>query len=210
MTKYDWKLIDTWRHDLGYSYKHIRNLCVIEFGKAPSKGTLAYHYGEGQKQKTANRRKQLRSTDFGKFLNKVSSFKNKKSKSNYSPSLVMSPLDRFRNKVKNFKRKGKKNGWKMDVQNNYDTRDVIDRLWPNGISACGNKFPFIKCYLTGELVNVTDTDTHLDHIDPTKGNELDNIGVTQKYANQMKSDMSVDELVQMCKKIINHLERPIS
>ena len=45
----------------------------------------------------------------------------------------------------------------------------------------------------------------LDHIQPkSRGgtNILTNAGQTTKLANQMKSDMTVDDLIDMCKKVL--------
>ena len=62
------------------------------------------------------------------------------------------------------------------------------------------------CYITGEQFDPYDsTQWSLDHITPkSRGgtNELSNAGQTTKLANQMKSDMTVDELIDMCKKVL--------
>ena len=64
------------------------------------------------------------------------------------------------------------------------------------------------CYLTGEKFDPYDsTQWSLDHITPkSRGgtNELSNAGQTTKMANQMKSSMTMEELFDMCQKILTH------
>ena len=66
--------------------------------------------------------------------------------------------------------------------------------------------PNPKCYLTGDDIDLTKKDSYqLDHIIPrSKGgpNTLDNCGLTTKQANMVKTNLQLDELVSICKKII--------
>jgi len=65
-----------------------------------------------------------------------------------------------------------------------------------------------SCYITGEQFDPNDsTQWSLDHIIPkSRGgtNELSNAGQTTKMANQMKSSMTMEELFDMCQKILVH------
>ena len=64
-----------------------------------------------------------------------------------------------------------------------------------------------KCYLTGIPINIETDDYQLDHIVPvSKGgsNEISNCGITIPVANQMKTDMTVSELLEMCEKILKN------
>ena len=65
-----------------------------------------------------------------------------------------------------------------------------------------------KCYLTGRPLDMDDgTNLEFDHIIPkSKGgtNTLSNLGLCVKDANTAKGDMSVDELVDLCKDILQH------
>ena len=65
-----------------------------------------------------------------------------------------------------------------------------------------------NCYITGEQFDPNDsTQWSLDHIMPkSRGgtNELSNAGQTTKMANQMKSSMTMEELFDMCEKILTH------
>ena len=64
------------------------------------------------------------------------------------------------------------------------------------------------CYITGEQFDPYDsTQWSLDHILPkSRGgtNDLANAGQTTKMANQMKSSMTLEELLNMCEKILVH------
>lgn len=71
------------------------------------------------------------------------------------------------------------------------------------------------CYLTGTIINIETDDYQLDHIVPvSRGgtNEIKNCGITIPVANQMKTDMTVPELLEMCEKILKHhnykIEKP--
>lgn len=62
------------------------------------------------------------------------------------------------------------------------------------------------CYLTGSKININESQTYsLDHIVPkSRGgdNSLENCGLTTRMANQMKSNQTVEELIENCKKIL--------
>ena len=65
-----------------------------------------------------------------------------------------------------------------------------------------------KCYLTGVEVDWDDTTSyHLDHIVPRSrsgDNSLDNCGLASATANQMKGDMTFEEMMEMCKKVLEY------
>lgn len=67
-----------------------------------------------------------------------------------------------------------------------------------------------KCYLTGVTIDINDTSSwHLDHIIPvSRGGtcDIDNLAITSKAANTAKSDMLLDEFLQMCKMVIANVE----
>ena len=142
-----------------------------------SKSTISYHCGSGQKQKIRDRTKKLRNENA--VLRKVDAFKNgnKKLVANKSNDFQ---FNKFQKKyVLNF-------GWK----------DVIEKFgWQN------------ECYLTGDFIDLNVPDSYaFDHIIPrAKGgtNELENMGLTTKKANQVKSDLLLHDLFDLCKKILD-------
>lgn len=65
----------------------------------------------------------------------------------------------------------------------------------------------IQCYLTGDWIDLTKDDFAFDHIVPvSKGGacDLDNLGITTYIANQSKSNMTVEEYIELCKKVLIH------
>ena len=65
-----------------------------------------------------------------------------------------------------------------------------------------------KCYLTGrELDMENGTNVVFDHKIPKSAggsNTLENLGLCVKDANQAKSDLTLDELFELCKDILEH------
>ena len=84
----------------------------------------------------------------------------------------------------------------------YSYKEVLDYF--------GGKIT--KCYLTGTIINIETDDYQLDHIIPvSRGgtNEISNCGITIPVANQMKTDMTVPELLDMCEKILRNFNYKI-
>lgn len=196
---YNWDLIDSWKYGESLSYNSIRLKHLELFGFAPSKGTLSNRYGKGVAEKARVRRLKISDTLPFRLSRKLDNFKHKiKRHFSEKKEYVTSDWDRFRDTLKKFRNK------RIGNMQTWTTRDCMEKFWPNGVSKCGHKFPFIECYLTGDVINVTDTTTHCDHIDPNGGNSLENLGFTTKYANVMKSDQNLDELYDMCEKLLKH------
>ena len=81
------------------------------------------------------------------------------------------------------------------VKKDYSCKEAIEHL--GGYQT--------RCYLTGRHINIKKDDFQLDHIIPvSRGgtNELSNMGITIPQVNQMKSDLTVDELLGLCKEIL--------
>jgi len=202
--KYNWSEIDSWRFEKKLSYMDIIAKHRELYGFSPSRATLSYHYGEGVKNKQQIRQENYRKTYLGKFFHKLNGFKHSKvkiKKSLIKDTYITSEWDRFRDRMKKFKFK-KKDG----IMHTWTSQDCLNKFWPNGLSECGNKFPYIECYLTGEIINVSDTTTHCDHIDPEGGNGLDNLCFTTRDSNLMKSNLKIEDWIKIAKKIINKHE----
>lgn len=126
-----------------------------------SKGLIAYHCGEGQKEKYKKRDREW------KDKNKVKS--------------------RISNKCREF---GKSSGEALPFK---DAVEILEN----------QKY---KCYLTGDDLDFDSPDlVHFDHKIPTsKGgkNNKDNLGVCTRSANLTKSDLTVDEYISFCKKVL--------
>lgn len=157
-----------------------------------SKGTISYHLGKCQKQKAAKRMKKMRSVH--PIVRRCCSFQDGYVPTTYERILTQDFETRIKNKCKWFRYKSPK---EKKVTTKWKHTELIER---EGESP--------KCYLTGIEINWDDTTNyHLDHIVPrSRGgdNSLDNCGLASATANQMKGDMTVEEMMQMCKKILEY------
>ena len=122
---------------------------------------------------------------------KVSAFKCRCTRANYNL---------FRQKLKTFKRRSENTGNRSStvvnsIEKNYSCQDVINKIGENPI-----------CYLTGAKIDLNKPETyHLDHIIPaSKGgtNDLHNLGICLKEANYAKNELLLDELYELCEKIL--------
>lgn len=159
----------------GLSYKKIASILNC------AKSTVAYHSNNSTKEKTRLRGLKRRQNNIYHILEKkVSRF-------------INTNTQKLRTASSDFGR-----GAKRDQKNdcNFRYKDVINKF---GIDT--------KCYLTGDPINLLEDTYQFDHIIPTsKGgsNNLDNLGITTKASNQSKSDMSVDEYIEHCKKVLTN------
>jgi len=64
------------------------------------------------------------------------------------------------------------------------------------------------CYLTGNSINLTEAKSYeLDHIVPrSKGgtNQLENCGLASRNANRSKADMSLEEYLDLCQRVLKY------
>lgn len=97
--------------------------------------------------------------------------------------------------------------FKENTMSNITTKDFLDKY----------KDQEVKCYITGEPIDITKPRTYqLDHIIPrSRGGEstLDNLGICTKQANSCKSNLTYEEFVELCKKVVENnalKSKPIS
>jgi 5-methylcytosine-specific restriction endonuclease McrA len=85
----------------------------------------------------------------------------------------------------------------MNTKLNFTVDDIITKIGENP-----------TCYLTGDPIDISKTNSYnFDHVIPTSRggtNDLDNLGILTKAANQAKSDMTPDEFLNFCKKVLEH------
>lgn len=170
--------------NLGKSYNEISRELEC------SKSLVSYHCGDGQKQKSSNRRPRNR---VGVVLaQKVYRFKTPKECTERVDSTASS-AERLRMKILNFHKDRSKKRMKpeftfQDVRNKYGDQP--------------------SCYLTGDSLDITDPSSfELDHIHPrSKGgdNSLDNLGLCSKESNRAKHDMDLEDFLDLCEKILKH------
>ena len=159
----------------GKSYRQIQKILNC------SKGTISYHLGINQKEKTNNRTKKRREN---KLIHKLDTFK-------YYKKLRVGSMA-FQKKDNDIKNRYNKN-----FEKTFTWEDVIQKYGEDTI-----------CYLSGEKINlINDTHYNLDHIVPRSrdgNNELENLGILHETVNQMKGNLLNEELIDWCIKILNH------
>lgn len=162
----------------GFSYKKICDELKC------SKGTVSYHLGENQKEKTNNRTRKRRENT---LIKKLESFKYRKKR--YVDEMVR----KFNKRDKNLTKKDKIN---KEIEQTFTINDVIQKYGVDTV-----------CYLSGEKINLFEDTYSFDHIIPSSRdgeNTIENLGIAHKVVNNMKSDLLVDELLDWCKKILEY------
>lgn len=158
----------------GKSYNEIKDILGC------SKSTISYYCGLNQKEKTKARIKKRR---LNPMIQKLDNYKYKN---------INESVRKFQ-KTEHLNEKRKINS-KVDTTFNID--DVLNKIGNNPI-----------CYLSGEKINLNENNYSFDHIIPvSKGgdNSLENLGLTISIVNRMKSDMTVDEFIEQCIKVLKY------
>lgn len=146
-----------------------------------SKSTISYYCSEGQKEKTKSRTRKRRSN---LILFKLEGFKNRK-KERY----VKESVRKFQKRDLNIK-----GGINKDIEETFNWVDILNKFGEN-----------TNCYLSGEKINLYENIYNFDHIVPVSrggNNSINNLGILHEKVNRMKSDMTPDELIEWCKKIL--------
>ena len=173
----------------GKSYNEIKNILGC------SKGTISYHCGEGQKEKTALRQKSLKKNI---VLTKLSRFRYAAHKNNKKPKGHTRLQKNINESLRCFQKKD--NLYKTSNKTNpklpftFTWQEVVDKFGED-----------TNCYLSGEKINLFINNYHFDHIIPTSrggNNSFDNLGILHETVNFMKHSLTPEELIEWCKKIL--------
>lgn len=177
----------------GHSYKYIENILGC------SKGTISFHCGVGQKEKSCTRNNKRRKANPLRF--KIHRFCSPTNKTiNEHHNLTKQDevnnekiIKRLRIKVARFfQKKDTTYGERM-----FSAKDLLEKIGNNP-----------SCYLTGIPIDLNKPRSyHLDHIVPrSRGGDdsLNNCNIACREANQAKGDLLVSEFVELCKKVIKH------
>ena len=146
-----------------------------------SKSTISYHLSPGQKEKTRDRTRAIRASN--SLIAKVDTFKNQGKPKVHS--------ERVNRKV------GKFQSDAPVAEHSFTYADVVERFGDSP-----------TCYLTGDPIDLSDpSGYHFDHIHPkSRGgdNSLDNLGLASSVANRAKHNLTVDEFLDLCEKVLMH------
>ena len=172
----------------GKTYKEIREIT------GASNGTISFHCGKGQKEKSNKRQINRKKNLYHVFNNKIESFLKKKIKTSINQKITSTNIRLLERKVERFHRDRKT---KEYHKISFNAKDVINKF--------GEK---PKCYLTGKEIDIYQPKTYqFDHIIPaSKGgtNALDNLGICTKEANMSKTDHTLEEFIQLCKDVLTY------
>jgi 5-methylcytosine-specific restriction endonuclease McrA len=169
----------------GMSYREIEKIVGC------SKGTIAYHLGDGQKTKVNTRKRKYRESSVNILKQKMSLFLTGSTGVGHTTNSSAKIQKIVRNKICSFVRVGNMTSSEF----NFD-----DLLLKVGESP--------KCYLTGTPIDLSKSSTyHFDHIVPrSRGgdNSLNNLGICISKANMAKSDMLPNEFFDLCKLVLEN------
>ena len=192
--------------------KGIRNCGASYFQIAKhfnlSKGTLSYHLSKGGKERQYKYRQQNKKSPEFIASKKATTFKAKKYIPNEIKDNKYESIERIANsKAQQFKKeykgknkmKRKNNAGQGNFSENWTGKDALEH-----IGGKDNAY----CYLTGEKLDLAKSDEyHFDHILPPRKNgtnDLSNLGATTRNANVSKNDMTVEEYLELCSKVLEH------
>lgn len=156
----------------GKSYREIEKILNC------SKGTIAYHCGKGQKEKTRERDKSAGA----QLSKKLFAYKARK--------------EAFR-KVSDFQRKRSSGAkrWLGGREFNFTLEDLLNKIGEEP-----------KCYLTGRVIDLSKPNSYsLDHITPIcEGGDcsLENLGLTSADANSSKAHLKLEDYLELCKDVL--------
>lgn len=173
----------------GYCYREIANELNC------SKGTVAYHLGKNQREKTNNRTKKYRTAN--PLIKKRDTFVYLDHRRSYT-GIKTNNDERTVRQILHVKRctfsvcKRRKMANYM-----FSLDELIEHLGENP-----------KCYLTGRKIDLSNGRSYaLDHIIPrSKGgdNSLNNCGITCTEANRAKFDLNLDDFVSLCQEVVDY------
>jgi 5-methylcytosine-specific restriction endonuclease McrA len=159
-----------------------------------AKSTIAYYCGHNQKEKNKLRKRKNRQKQHP-YCRKLENFILIITKNTQQTQNTLQNRRLIQIKIQSFHYTHKEYG--MYKPTTFSIQDIINKFGENPI-----------CYLTGEQIDIYQPRTYeFDHIIPrSRGgtNTLDNLGICSKKANRSKKDMTPDEFINLCKKILEH------
>jgi len=197
-----------------------------------SKGTVSYHLGEGQREKTILRNRKLQSGIFRKVRDFA--YKNDRGGRGNYKEVKVTRIGDIRKKARCFcyGYKSKKKGKYQMNKNNLRFKgskvwSFLEKVWPgiclqnknvqsinqwtkkpdteNGVPVM---YPMVRCKLTDEIVDAELSNVHCDHADGDRtNNDTNNFTLTVKRFNEMKGRDSYEDFYKNCKKFVEVYEK---
>lgn len=173
----------------GKSYTEIQQILNC------SKGTISYHIGNGQKTKSLIRQRLNRKKKHP-YAKKLEAFISRSCTKNLTKNQIHKWKKIIQSKIETFC--SRKNGERdMYTKPTFTVEDIIKKFGENP-----------KCYLTGQDINIYEPRTYaFDHKIPVSrggDNSINNLEICTKRANAAKTDMTPEEFIDFCKKVIEY------
>jgi len=209
-------------------YRNIQSILEQEgYGKV-SLGTICYHLGEGQKEKTTriNKKRQEgicskvhgfiydKRKPYKPFVYKIGEIRKKARGFTYGAKILRKKATYQTNK--NALKHPNQKVWAYigkvfpGIKSEKDTAQAINQ-WTRELDTENGKpllFPYMRCKIDGEIYNAKGNNIHADHIDGDRlNNHLDNFSFISGVCNIMKGQMSYKQLYEKICKIKTNLER---
>lgn len=200
-TEVGWDTIDRWRLEENWTYPQIRAKCkeLTSDGSAPSNGALSPHFNATARENAIERQQKYRSTIRGMLNRRLHSMfeKDQVPKVEESDNRHTTNWQMIRDRLKMVKGR---NGMKIDEYIKYWEENA-------GLKIISEQDWRIPCKICGEevVIDPKGKDMHLDHIIPESkqgGSTPDNIVPVHKMCNQAKTSMTLKELVDFSKKVV--------
>ncbi len=210
-TEVGWEVIDDMYYREGDSYSTIIKWCKEVCGDAPSSSVLSNHFNKSVREATALKNKLRRQTIDGLIQKRLSDFKSARPNPKPKPKSTLTITDQlFRIRIKDFKKDTK--GKTMAMNRTYYWTEYRDELQKNrGLEKVDDQDMYtIPCEICGDLVEISCENSQgwaMDHRYPrSKGGTglPDNLSIIHHNCNQIKSDLTLDELIQLSKKIVKN------
>lgn len=163
----------------GFSYRQIANQLKC------SRSTIGYWCRPDQKEKV-KRNRQNRLYWKTILTRKINRFKNSK------PSSIVRHKSNWKVKIV----RGVKQFCDITKMKNWGSKQFLEKFGTKTV-----------CYLTGREIDLIKDNYNFDHIVPvSKGGtgDIDNLGITVPIANRSKSDMTLEEYLDLCEEVLRY------
>lgn len=207
-TEIGWETIEDWHTEAGGFTKdggtitvgEIRRRCIEICGDAPSLGSISPHFNEATRKKIVERNKKYRSTIEGMFNQRIHKYFEKEDKvyTERKENRHTSVYQMLRERFKDLKgRNGMESKKYIEYWKNNENLTIVDQQvdWRMPCKICGEEL----------IIEPKGKDMQLDHIVPHSrggGSTPDNIIPVHKMCNQAKSSMTMEEMVELAKKVV--------
>ena len=204
-----------------------RAIMVAQYGNSPSKSTLQYWWhGDSEREKIKVRTVRYRTTNpFVIVGRRLDLFKSKSPRietgrsiwqqyehANRDTRVKFDSIEPamywvLNSRISRFQGKGTERGNMPIAECSFYAKDVLE-FWEDSQGYDKDTYD-LDCTICGEQLNVVHDVWHMDHIDPSAGNHLENSSCTHKECNQSKSSMQMEEYLKHIEIVLrNHNRLP--